>query len=177
MGRFEKGGQVQAVGHIRFGAFELDIGTGELRRKRRTVRLSPKPLQVLALLARSPGQLVTREEIRNALWGSDTFVDFEHALNFSIREVRAALGDSAKKPRYIETLPRRGYRFIAEITQGAEVRVKAAGGSDDTTQLEAYGYYARARKSFTQAGKEALEQARNDFERALALNPGYAMAH
>src|SRR5882724_1249281 len=99
---------------MQFGAFDLDLETGELRRRGRAVKLSPKPLQVLALLARSPGRLVTREAIRKELWGSDTFVDFEHALNFCIREVRAALGDHAKRPRYVETLPRRGYRFIAE---------------------------------------------------------------
>src|SRR6266851_4758200 len=107
---------VQPARHIQFGAFDLDLETGELRRRGRAVKLSPQPLQVLALLAGSPGRLVTREAIRKELWDADTFVDFEHALNFCIREVRAALRDSAKKPRYIETLARRGYRFIAETT-------------------------------------------------------------
>jgi DNA-binding winged helix-turn-helix (wHTH) protein len=170
---------VQPAGHIQFGAFDLDLETGELRRRGRGVKLSPKPLRVLALLAGSPGRLVTREAIRKELWDSDTFVDFEHALNFCIREVRAALGDCAKKPRYIETLPRRGYRFIAETshTKAAVAAAAAARGSDDSRQVEAYGYYERARKSFGQAGKEALEQARQDFERALEISPGYAMAH
>ena len=170
---------MRAAGHIQFGAFDLDLETGELRRRGRGVKLSPKPLQLLALLVGSPGRLVTREAIRKELWDSDTFVDFEHALNFCIREVRAALGDNAKKPRYIETLPRRGYRFIAESSHrdGIGAAASTAHGSDDSRQLEAYGYYARARKSFGQAGKEALEQARQDFERALEISPGYAMAH
>jgi len=166
-------------GHVQFGAFDLDLATGELRRHGRSVRLSPKPSQALALLAGSPGRLVTREEIRKALWDPDTFVDFEHALNFCIREVRTALGDRAKKPRFIETLPRRGYRFIAEATHndGADSAVPAVGGSDDSRQMEAYEYYERARMSFGQAGKEALEQAKQDFERALEISPGYSLAH
>jgi DNA-binding winged helix-turn-helix (wHTH) protein len=104
------------VVHIRFGAFDLNLETGELCRRGRKLKLSPKPFRVLALLAASPSRLVTREAIQKELWGSDTFVDFEHALNFCIREIRSALGDSAKKPRFIETLPRRGYRFIAAVS-------------------------------------------------------------
>jgi DNA-binding winged helix-turn-helix (wHTH) protein/Flp pilus assembly protein TadD len=170
---------VQPAGNIQFGAFDLNLETGELRRRGRGVKLSPKPFQVLALLAGSPGKLITRDAIRKELWDSDTFVDFEHALNFCIREVRAALGDSAKKPRYIETLPRRGYRFIAETSQvpGAGASTPAPRGSDDSRQLEAYRHYEAARKSFGLAGKEALEQARQGFERALEISPGYAMAH
>ena len=158
---------VQSPAHIEFGVFDLDLETPELHRRGRGVNLSPKPFQVLALLAGSPGRLLTREAIRKELWDSDTFVDFEHALNFCIREVRAALGDSAKKPRYVETLPRRGYRFIAETSHknGAGPAAGSGARSDDTRHLEAYGYYERARKNFGQAGKEALEQARQDFER------------
>jgi TolB-like protein len=97
---------------IRFGAFELDFDTGEIRKHGRKLKLAPQPFQALALLARSSGQLVTRETIRAQLWGSNTFVDFEHGLNFCIRQIRSALGESAKRPRFIETLPRRGYRFV-----------------------------------------------------------------
>src|SRR5215471_9749021 len=103
-------------GNIQFGPFELDLESGELRKHGRTVRLSPKPWKVLALLATAPGRLVTRESIRKELWDSDIHVDFEHALNFCIREVRTTLGDRADKPRYIQTLPKRGYRFIAETS-------------------------------------------------------------
>jgi tetratricopeptide (TPR) repeat protein len=106
------------------------------------------------------------------------YPDFEHALNFCIREVRLALGDSAQKPRYVETLPRRGYRFIAAATVSDRAApAVAAKDSDATRQLEAYQWYERARKSFGQVGKESLEQARRDFERALEISPSYAMAH
>ena len=159
--------------HIRFGAFDLDLETGELRRQDAGVKLSPKPLQLLTLLARSPGRLITRETIRAELWGKGTFVDFEHALNFCVRKLRTALGDDAKTPRFIETLPRRGYRFVAETTTRMTAQTVTPGASE----LEAYGYYVRARQALTQVGKEGLEQARQDFENALTLDPGYALAH
>ncbi len=102
-----------ASGRLRFGGFELDLGTRELLRDGRPVKLQQQPCRVLAVLASRPGELVTREEIRKAIWGADTWVNFDQGLNFCIKEVRAALGDSADAPRFVETLPRRGYRFIA----------------------------------------------------------------
>jgi len=101
---------------IRFAAFELQLETGELRKHGRKIKLPPKSFRLLALLAGRPGQLVTRDAIQRELWGADTFVDFEHGLNFCIRQIRSALGENAKKPRFIETLPRRGYRFIPEVS-------------------------------------------------------------
>jgi DNA-binding winged helix-turn-helix (wHTH) protein len=98
---------------VRFGVYEADLVTGELRKGGRRIRLTGRPFQILALLLERPGALVTREEIRTQLWPADTFVDFEHGMNSAIRKMRDALGDSAKKPRYVETLARRGYRFIA----------------------------------------------------------------
>ncbi|HKY04926.1 MAG TPA: winged helix-turn-helix domain-containing protein, partial [Blastocatellia bacterium] len=100
---------------VRFDGFEMALKSGELRRRGRLVKLQPQPFKVLALLVAHPGQIITREEIQQQIWEGDTFVDFEHGLNFCIKQIRAALGDSAQSPRYIETLPRRGYRFIAEI--------------------------------------------------------------
>src|SRR5262245_11854176 len=100
---------------FRFGSFALDVRTGELREAGRLIRLAPQPLKVLALLASHPGELVTREEIQQRIWGNGTFVDFDQGLNFAIRKIRAALADDAEAPRYIETLPRRGYRFIAPV--------------------------------------------------------------
>jgi TolB-like protein/DNA-binding winged helix-turn-helix (wHTH) protein len=100
---------------LRFGAFELDPGTAELRKDGTRLRLPPQPLKILALLASRSGQLVTREEIREQIWGSETFVDFEQGLNFAINRIRTVLGDDADNPRYIETLPRRGYRFVAAV--------------------------------------------------------------
>jgi DNA-binding winged helix-turn-helix (wHTH) protein/TolB-like protein/Tfp pilus assembly protein PilF len=97
---------------IRFGAFELDLRAGELRKDGARIKLHNQPFQVLTLLIEHPGQIVTREELRQRLWGSDTFVDFDVGLNSAIKKVRDALGDSTEAPRFIETVPRRGYRFI-----------------------------------------------------------------
>ncbi len=97
---------------LRFGPFELDVRSGELRRSGTTLRLQPQPFKVLVLLACRPGEVVTREEVQAEVWPAGTFVDFEQSLNFCIRQIRAALGDNANTPRYLETLPRRGYRWI-----------------------------------------------------------------
>jgi len=102
---------------LRFGVFELDAVTRELRKSGHTIRLRPQAAKILLLLASRPGQLITREDLRENIWGSETFVDFEHGLNLCIREVRAALGDDADTPRYVETLPKRGYRFIAPVQE------------------------------------------------------------
>jgi TolB-like protein/DNA-binding winged helix-turn-helix (wHTH) protein/Flp pilus assembly protein TadD len=104
---------------LRFGVFELNAETGELRKSGHTIRLRPQAVKALVLLVSRPGQLVSREEVREKIWGKETFVDFEHGLNLCIREVRAALDDDADTPRYVETLPKRGYRFIAQV-EGAE---------------------------------------------------------
>jgi TolB-like protein/DNA-binding winged helix-turn-helix (wHTH) protein len=100
---------------IRFGAFELDTANGELRKAGVSLKIHPQPLQVLLLLTEHAGQTVTREEIQRCLWGDNTFADFERGINFCVNQIRATLGDDAEKPRYVETLPRRGYRFIAPI--------------------------------------------------------------
>ena len=97
---------------LRFGPFELDLRAGELLKAGNRIKLQDQPLQVLALLLESPGQVVTREELRRRLWPVDTFVDFEHGLNKAINKIREALEDSAEDPRYVETLHRRGYRFL-----------------------------------------------------------------
>jgi len=99
----------------RFGVFELDLSAGELRKSGVKLRLQGQPFQVLALLLERAGGVVTREELQQKLWPSDTFVDFDHSLNTAINKVREALGDSASSPRYVETLARRGYRFIAPV--------------------------------------------------------------
>ena len=104
---------------LHFGSFEAHLATGELRKNTRTIKLQPQPFKVLALLLERPGELVTREEIRQKVWGAGTFVDFEQGLNFAIKKIREALDDDAERPRYIETLPRRGYRFIAPVEPGA----------------------------------------------------------
>src|SRR5271165_5479262 len=102
---------------LRFGVFELDLSTAELRKSGVALSLPRQPLRILVLLASHPGQLVTREQIQQEIWGSETFVDFEQGLNFAINKIRTSLGDNADTPRYIETLPRRGYRFIAPVQE------------------------------------------------------------
>jgi TolB-like protein/DNA-binding winged helix-turn-helix (wHTH) protein/Tfp pilus assembly protein PilF len=102
---------------VRFGEFEVDLRTGELRNDGRVVHLPLQPFQLLALLLERPGELVTREELRQKLWPADTFVDFDVGLNSAIRKLRDALGDSAEHPAYVETLPRRGYRLIAPVPE------------------------------------------------------------
>src|SRR5579872_358157 len=100
----------------RFGIFELDVRAGELRRNGLKIKLQDQPLQVLVLLLKRPGEVVTREEVRNQLWPADTFVDFDHSLNAAIRRLRDALGDSAENPKFAETVARRGYRFLAPVS-------------------------------------------------------------
>ena len=100
---------------LRFGSFVLDPSAGQLRKNDILIKLPPQPFRLLLLLAERTGIVVTREEIRNFLWADSTFVDFEHGINFSINQIRAALADDAEKPRYVETLTRRGYRFIAPV--------------------------------------------------------------
>ena len=99
----------------RFGSFEMDLRAGELRKHGVRIRLQTQPSQILGMLLERPGEVVTREELRQTLWPGDTFVDFDHGLNNAINRLREALGDSAESPRFLETLPRRGYRFIAAV--------------------------------------------------------------
>jgi DNA-binding winged helix-turn-helix (wHTH) protein/Tol biopolymer transport system component len=106
---------VRLISRFRFGVFELDASSGELRKAGVPIKLRLQAVQVLLMLAERAGQIVTREEIRGRLWSDDTFVDFERSINFCVNQIRAALGDDAEKPRYVETLPRRGYRFIAPV--------------------------------------------------------------
>ncbi|HKS73161.1 MAG TPA: winged helix-turn-helix domain-containing protein [Terriglobales bacterium] len=100
---------------IRFGVFEADLAAGELRKSGVRIRLQDQPFQILTLLLQRPGEVVSREEIRQRLWPADTFVDFDHSLNTAVNKLREALGDSASSPRYVETLARKGYRFVAPV--------------------------------------------------------------
>ena len=121
---------------LRFGVFEVDLRSGDLRKRGVRIKLQEQPFQVLTVLLQRPGEVVTREELRSQNWPPDTFVDFDNSLNTAINKLREALGDSADSPRFIETLPRRGYRFIAPVT-----------GGDGTTRETAAGVSAAARRS------------------------------
>ena len=113
-------------GRVGFGIFEVDLEAGELRKNGSRVKLEGQPLQILALLLERPGEVVTREELQKRLWPADTFVDFEHGINTAVRRIRDVLDDSADLPRYIETLPRRGYRFIYPINGHAATTAQPA---------------------------------------------------
>jgi DNA-binding winged helix-turn-helix (wHTH) protein len=108
-------GSAASPGMYRFGVFEVDLAAGELRKSGIKLRLQEKPFQFLTALLNQPGEIVTREELRQRLWPADTFVDFDHSLNTAVNKLREVLGDSASTPRYVETIARRGYRFIAPV--------------------------------------------------------------
>jgi DNA-binding winged helix-turn-helix (wHTH) protein len=110
----------QALTVRRFGAFEINLQSGELRKNGMRLRLSGQPFHVLVALVQSPGEMVTREELHSKLWPADTFVDFDHGLNNAVARIREVLDDSSETPRYVETIPRRGYRFIAPINSNVQ---------------------------------------------------------
>src|SRR5215472_8832975 len=118
---------------IRFGDFEADLQAGQLRKHGFRIKLQEQPFQILAMMLERSGGVVTREELRQRLWPADTFVDFDHGLNNAINRLREALNDSADAPRFIETLPRRGYRFIAEVSSVAPLPIEEA---PEVTSLE-----------------------------------------
>src|SRR5258707_4526904 len=120
--------EVRSRSILRFGVFEVDVRAGELRKQGVRIKLQEQPFHVLTVLLQRPDEVVTREELRSENWPADTFVDFDNSLNTAINKLREALGDSADNPRFIETLPRRGYRFIAPVT-----------GVDGTTRGTATG--------------------------------------
>jgi cholera toxin transcriptional activator len=126
---------------FRFGVFEVDASTGELRKQGIRIRLSAQPFQVLLMLLDRPGEVLTREEISQAIWSDGTFVDYEHGLNSAVNRIREALGDSATNPRFIETLARRGYRFVAPVQRIASEPASAQTGEQpdqlDSTPLAA----------------------------------------
>ena len=134
---------------IRFEDFELDLRTGELRKHGRLVKLQDLPVKLLALLAGRAGELVTREEIEKALWGEDQFVDFEHGINTAMRKVREALGETPETPRFIETLPRKGYRFISAVE-----RIGSDGMSRGAVGQPGAAHPATAMNDPTRAGVE-----------------------
>jgi DNA-binding winged helix-turn-helix (wHTH) protein len=115
---------------VKFDVFEVDLRAGELYKAGRKIKLQDQPFQVLAMLLERPSEVVTRDELQKRLWPADTFVDFDHSLNTAIKKLRQALGDDKKKPRFVETLPKRGYRFLAIIkAPAAPIALKPAPAS------------------------------------------------
>lgn len=144
---------------VRFGVFELDLSAGELRKNGVKLRLQGQPFQVLTVLLERSGEVVTREELQQKLWPSDTFVDFDHSLNTAINKVREALGDSASSPRYVETLARRGYRFIAPVQREAENAVAQPAAEITAQAID------------TSSSRSGPEPSRSVAESAVAMHP------
>jgi DNA-binding winged helix-turn-helix (wHTH) protein len=151
---------------LRFDAFTVDERAGEIFKKGKKLELQPQPLQVLVSLLENAGEVVTREELRQRIWPADTFVDFEHSLNTAIKKLRQALGDNAARPRFIETLPRRGYRFRGAVetsgrkTQETPTRASRLAGKVFAVQVE---------KDIPCVMAPADENCRKEWERLLAL--------
>jgi DNA-binding winged helix-turn-helix (wHTH) protein len=158
---------------FRFGDFELDVEARELRRRGQKIRLAPQPFRLLAMLAASEGRVIDRDAIRKELWDS-THVDFEHGVNFCVREIRRALRDQAGRPKYIETLPRQGYRFLAPIESA---NGKSSASPLMTARVELADRLAEGRRLLHEMGVGTLDQARKIFEEALGLDPDCAIAH
>lgn len=123
--------ELPAETRLRFNAYQVDLRAGEVRKHGRKVRLAGRPFEILALLLEQPGELITRKELQARLWPADTFVDFEHGVNAAIQTLRRALCDSHKKPRFIETLPRRGYRFIGTVE-----KIESSAGTTPASPLQ-----------------------------------------
>src|SRR5258708_7730391 len=122
---------------LRFGVFEVDLTAGELRKNGARIRLQEQPFQVLTALLQNAGQVVTRDELREKIWPADTFVDFDHSLNTAVNKIRESLGDSASSPRFVETLARRGYRFLAPVDGVATATTVSAPAQDKGTRAGA----------------------------------------
>ncbi len=120
---------------LRFAVFEIDLTAGELRKNGARIRLQEQPFQVLITLLQNAGQVVTRDELREKIWPADTFVDFDHSLNTAVNKIRESLGDSASSPRFVETLARRGYRFIAPVIAPVDSVATATTASAATRDL------------------------------------------
>ena len=157
----------------RFGPYVLDTDSGELSRDGRLVRLQPQPYKILVRLLRSPGEVVSRDELRRELWADDTFVDFEQGLNTCIRQIRAALGDDAEAPRFIETLQRRGYRFLAPVRveerAPAPMAAPPAQGSHRHPSVEARPAATEPGSTTSTASGPAVVRSRSPWSRRAAL--------
>ncbi|HKV80239.1 MAG TPA: winged helix-turn-helix domain-containing protein [Candidatus Sulfotelmatobacter sp.] len=154
---------------IKFGAFELDASAARLFKSGIPIKLQPQPLRVLLLLTERPGQVVTREEIQRCLWGDSTFVDFERGINFSINQIRVALSDNAEKPRYIETLPRVGYRFIAPVSSDGASQPALASAAPILSSGRLYDWPAES-KTVVAGAPEASEISSSRWKRIYALS-------
>lgn len=161
---------------VRFDCFEVDLDSGELRKHGTRLKLRNQSFQVLAILLKNAGKLVSRDYLRRHLWHNDVFVDFDNNLNIIIARLREELGDSADRPRFIETLPKRGYRFVGEVSQSVGDRLPKINAAQTTRDIVAYHEYLRGRISAF-SDFESFDVARQHFEKALERDPGFVPAH
>ena len=166
----------RSSGMVRFDVFEVDLRAGELHKSGRKIKLQIQPFHALALLLERPGEVVTREEFEKRLWPGDTFVDFDHSLNTAIKKLRQALGDNKKKPRFVETLPKRGYRFIGNLEHTAAPlpakTTEPSSGVGQRARLCADGKLSFALVSVDEeaaAEREKLEAASDDVGLSLLI--------
>src|SRR5436853_968024 len=154
-------------GIFRFADFELDARSRELRKRGRRLRVQQQPLHILTMLVATPGDVVTREELRERIWGKTTHVDFDRGINKAITRLRQLLGDDLARPRFIETLPKRGYRFVADVTRlGSRRQIKD----------EAKEAYLKARHFWNKRTPDDLARSIEYFHRAIERDPDYALS-
>lgn len=151
---------------FRFGVFELNEATGELRKHGIRIKLHSQPFQILMMLLERPSELVTREEMRQRLWGNDTIVDFDHGLNTAVNKLREALGDAAAKSRHVETIPGRGYRFICPVTVAAPVATAVLESAADSRASAASAVAVASKDEETATSPHTLLTAPNDLPKA-----------
>lgn len=160
---------------LKFGVFELNLDSQELRKFGTPIKLRPQPFRLLSLLASCAGQIVSREEIKEQLWGGDTYVDFEHGMNKCVKQIRTALGDDVSKPVYIETLPRQGYRFlvpvVAKTVLAPAPRVKESSSGIPPDLAEMIRARLAARKSGVAQPPKAAEPSEVAVAAKLSVAP------
>jgi len=152
---------------LSFGPFSVDLRAGELYKGKKKVKVQQLPLQVLGALLENPGEVVQREELKSRLWPADTFVDFEHGLNTAIKKLRQALGDNSEKPKYIETLPKKGYRFTGALNGEVE---KAPVKFAPSAAIAGKIFYVCAEDEIECVVAPVDEKAREEWQRLVALS-------
>jgi DNA-binding winged helix-turn-helix (wHTH) protein len=162
---------------LRFASFTVDGRAREIFKKGKKLEVQPQPMQVLVSLLENAGEVVTREELRQKIWPADTFVDFEHSLNTAIKKLRQALGDNAARPKYIETLPRRGYRFRGKVEAGGEKTGASVGVSVARPgQLAGKVFTLEAEKGIPCVMAPMDESCRKEWERLQSLEDDVGIA-
>jgi DNA-binding winged helix-turn-helix (wHTH) protein len=162
---------------LRFGSYTVDGRAGEIFKKGKKLEVQPQPLQVLVSLLENAGEVVTREELRQKIWPADTFVDFEHSLNTAIKKLRQALGDNAARPKYIETLPRRGYRFRGKVeTSGEKAGANVGASITRPGQLAGKVFTLESQKGIPCVMAPMDENCRKEWERLLSLEDDVGVA-